>query len=221
MILLKKQLYMIKIKIPTIATLLLLIVFSSFTNEDNEDIPQDFRYSNFKETLDKLNTIGVLPDCERFNIVNENREKHGIWLVENPSAIMLTNYINGMKDGIEMTFDQSKQPIRLQYLVEYTNDSICSIISFDVKTGLPTGISVYIRENKNPIIYPEKDNPDYTLPFLFYSKYYNGNSGRIESEGYELMGNEWEIDNWLVGNWKFYDKDGGFQIKDYGLYEEY
>ncbi len=197
--------------------ILLSAIIFSFTKEKTDDILQDHCCLDFKEALDKLDKIGIIFDCEKFNLVNSAGMKHGIWLEENQSYISLSNYKSGMKDGIEVVFNQSALPARLVYLLEYTNDSIRSIISFDTKTGLPTGISQFIRENNNPIIHPETTDSDYTLPFLFYSKYYDRNSGHIESEGHELLGDDWEIDNWMIGEWKFYDEEGAIEIRDYGL----
>ena len=199
-----------------IGIVLSAIIFS-FTKEKNEYVSHDYYNFYSEETLDKLNQIGLIINPENINNFNSYGKKNGIWLEEKQSSIFISSYISGQKDGTELIFDRSAIPVRLECLLVYANDSIRTIISFDPKTGLPTGVSQFIRDNNNPIIYPDTTTSDYILPYLFYSKYYDRNLGKVISEGYELLGDDWEIDNWMIGKWKFYDEDGAIEIRDYGL----
>ena len=170
-----------------------------------------------KETIEDLASIGISINMEDIN-KNVDGHRSGLWVEDNGHYVIITNYMNGQKNGFEQIFSRYKNKIRASYLIGYSDNGMRSIILFDEKTGLISLFVDNIETNDDSINYPVNWAIGHSFPFIGYSHYYNPSNGQLESEGYEVFGNDWEINCERVGQWKIYNKDGTFSINDYGGY---
>lgn len=174
------------------------------------------RLSIFSSSLEKLASIGVFLASDRINEYDEHGFRNGMWIEENDFNVMIVNYISDKRNGMEMIYDKYKNSLKLSYILRYSIGELKSITMIDEKSGLISGFVDNIEANDESINYPVNWESGFKFPYIGYSTYYNPIDGRIESEGYEIFGEDWEMDCERVGEWKIYDEYGNYIVKDYG-----
>lgn len=155
-------------------------------------------------TTQRLKNVGVHIPTAHVNKYDLNGLKHGLWIEDNESSIILTSYVNGQKNGCEVVYNSRPEPIRLLYIITFCNDRMTSIITFDDQ-GMIIGVTDSLRLNNE---YPEYNK---TFKYIGNEKYYE--KGKLMREGPIILGDEWEIDCEEIGPHKLYDEDGAFITK--------
>lgn len=183
----------------------ILNVFVVITLYSCNDCKKEVPVSPFEveSMIKKLSAVGFYIDPKIINKTDSNDQKNGLWLYENEVCIFLTTYRKGMKDGVEIVFNNRLNPITLENLIIYKDSLMTDIITFD--RGMVLGTTQNIRINED---YPEFKK---LFPFVGHDRYYE--DGRIEYEGELLMGEEWEIDVEEIGEWKVYDEEGNYTFE--------
>ncbi len=174
------------------------------------------RLTTFTTSLEMLANIGIVLIADNVNKYNENGYKNGLWIEDNEICIKIVNYLSDKKNGMEMIYYIYKDSLKLSYTLRYSNGELRSITMIDEKSGLISGLVDNITANDESINYPIDWTPGFKFPYIGYSTYFNSTDGRINAEGYEIFGEDWEIDCERVGEWKIYDKQGNFVVKNYG-----
>lgn len=171
-----------------------------------------------RETLEDLASIGICIKIEDINNNDENGHRSGLWVEDNGHYIIITNYLDGKKNGIQQIFCRYSKVLKPSYIISHIDNMMRSIILFDETTGLTSVFVDNIKTNDESINYPVDWLSGNSFPYIGYSRYYNPSNGQLESEGYEVFGRDWEINCERVGQWKIYNKDGTFSVNDYGGY---
>ncbi len=82
--------------------------------------------------------------------------------------------------------------------------------------GIPIGFITDLKRNDWSKNYPTDWEPGHEFPYIGYSKDFDEKTGALIAEGYEIFGEDWEMVCERVGEWKIYDKQGNFVVKNYG-----
>lgn len=196
------DLFLKKIWLKTVLTVLSVCIITLSSCNDCKKVPVNpFDIENM---IKRLSVIGFYIDPKIINMTNSDYQKFGLWLYGDEDFIFLTTYNKGEKDGVELIFNNKPNPIRLEYLIIYKDSFMTDVVSFD--NGLITATTQNIRINDE---YPEFYK---VFPYIGYDRYYN--NGKINAEGNVIMGEEWEIDFEYIGEWKIYDDDGNYTIRN-------
>lgn len=154
-------------------------------------------------TLMKLKDIGISPSEVNINNLNSNGKKNGMWIEETEEYIIIQYYNNGIKDGLELWYDNKSNPIKINCIINYNHNDFYEIIDFD-DNGLVLGLTQNIRINNK---YPKAKH---LYKYVGHHKSYK--NGKITAEGDLIFDEEWEIDCVRIGEWKIYDEEGNYKI---------
>lgn len=174
------------------------------------------RLTTSTTSLEQLAEQGIVLAKDNVNKYNKSGYKNGLWIEDNEICIKIINYLSDKKNGMEMIFYKYKSSLKLSSMLRYSNGELRSITIIDEKSGLISGLVDNITTNDESINYPIDWNPGCNFPYIGYSTYFNSTDGRIYAEGYEVFGEDWEMDCERVGEWKIYDKEGNYVVKNYG-----
>lgn len=132
------------------------------------------------------------------------------------SENLVSSYKDGIIDGFAMSFSD----------IDYNNKTYISSLGF-YKNGVPKGSDLYFHPNGVVSILriniePNKDfigaQKSYTkesiFPFQAY-RYDFYDNGQLRCEGWEIIGEDTQIDSEKVGVWKYYDQNGNYEIVDF------
>ena len=146
------------------------------------------------------------------NRVNDLGQREGYWRDSLGEGITHELYYKGgKKDGLFKCFSRND----LFVLGEYTADNISGTWYVFGDEGELVSIHNSIEFSKDSIY------TGYPCCRIFYKykcyriDYYP--SGAVKSEGYMVCDEEFEIEIWEIGEWKYYDESGNLiKTKDYG-----
>ena len=146
------------------------------------------------------------------NRVNDLGQREGYWRDSLGEGITHELYYKGgKKDGLFKCFSRND----LFVLGEYTADNISGTWYVFGDEGELVSIHNSIEFSKDSIY------TGYPCCRIFYKykcyriDYYPG--GGVEKEGYMVCDEEFEIEIWEIGKWKYYDESGNLiKTKDYG-----
>lgn len=160
---------------------------------------------NFNNTLNKLREIDVDIPLTDVNKLDNNGKKNGIWITETEYRIYVGYYKNGMRDGVDIWYDNLTTPIKIMCISSYSHDVLREIINFDDDGTLSYMIQDIGLNDK----FSEFRK---FFKYLGHLKLYE--NGRLQSEGYIIFDEDWEIDCEEIGDWKIYDGKGNFTIEN-------
>lgn len=165
--------------------------------------------------LAKIKDLGINIAVYPINQYNAKGNKQGVWIEDNDVYIKVSNFNNGLKVGCEFIYDSHKTPAHIYYAFTYKDNIIQSAIIYD-----DNGQMIAVLGEFKDINNFDNFHIDYQLRKIFsyisYSQEFD-NNGKIQAEGYLLLGKDWEIDAERIGDWKLYAPDGSFIIKNYSL----
>lgn len=164
----------------------------------------DKNTDNLKYTLDRLKEIGVVIPLTDVNKLDNNK-KNGIWITETEYRIHVEYYKNGIRDGVDIWYDNLKTPIKIICISSYSQDALNEIINFD-----DDGMLSYIIQDIG-INYKFSEYRKF-FKYIGYLKSYE--KGRLQSEGYLIFDENWEIDCEEIGEWKIYNGEGNCTIEN-------
>lgn len=163
-----------------------------------------------------IEVLGQIFDIEnnsmRINQLDSLGNKSGIWVEDD----LIKYYTDGKFNGPILDFEKNKEDsfLHIKGGVQYRN-------------GIPTGPYIYFHPNG--IIgflivkfLPNTDfvgvqkfyTPDSNFPYqaYCYDFYPNGN---LKAKGWEIFGEDFEIDSERVGVWQYYDLDSNEETVDF------
>ena len=146
------------------------------------------------------------------NRVNDLGQREGYWRDSLGEGITHELYYKGgKKDGLFKCFSRND----LFVLGEYTADNISGTWYVFGDEGELVSIHNSIEFSKDSIY------TGYPCCRIFYKyKYYRIDyypSGAVKSEGYMVCDEDFMVDFWEIGEWKYYDEAGNLiKTKDYG-----
>jgi antitoxin component YwqK of YwqJK toxin-antitoxin module len=139
---------------------------------------------------------------DSINHTDSLSRKQGLW-IEN-DGLQEINYIDDLKNGVFRSY--SRKTGKIECFGEYLRDKpIGRWFYFDEKSRLIL-VQKNISENKS-IKVRNAAKESIILPYKSYVEIY-GTNGRVVREGLALYDESIEIDFYMFGVWKYFDKNG-------------
>lgn len=176
--------------------------FSFFGNHDTIYCIIDIRGKDAK----KDTLIFKELENNKYNQLDSNGLKQGIWLSETPSDRVETNYYNGKRHGIYIAY--SRKSNKISSIGEFRNNAMSGTwYTFDDYGILLSKVENIVENNDYYYFadgtYYYGGKPKHKAHYVNY--YPNGN---IKSEGTILFSDTFETESSEYGFWKYYDEKG-------------
>ena len=148
----------------------------------------------------------VLFAQNKYNQIDSNGLKQGLWVSDYPAERVETNYYNGQRHGICVAY--SRMSNKISSIGEFRNNVMSGTWYMFDDYGILLYKVVDIVENKDNYSFADGTHyyggkPKHKAHFVNY--YPNGN---VESEGIILFSDSFESESSQYGMWNYYDDKG-------------
>lgn len=129
---------------------------------------------------------------------------------------MVNIYNNGVLDGPSVSFSMGSNNCKpyVDSILFFSDGSSSGSEVFFHSNGVIAIIRTKINPNTDFVGAQKEYDKGYVFPYQSYV-YEFDDKGRLYCEGWEIIGEDTEIDSEKVGVWKYYNPDGLFEVVDF------
>lgn len=169
-------------------------------------------YTTYSSEPELINLEPIKLNLSQINKTNDQNKKIGLWYETNGKNFSLCYYENGIKNGPVRyyVYSDSEDAYYLAYSSVYSNGFPTCPEYYFGETGLLSYVVLKKFQNTDFINIEYENFIDCSTNDIYqaYLQEYNINTGKLESEGWAILFNDFSDRILPVGQWTVFSDDG-------------